>query len=275
MKKALLLLAIACVSVTTAVAQKKEKEIRYAKLYYKNATVDGNEVSITVDNAVSTEGETKFKLKITNKTADYIIYKPEESKFIINGKEAAPKEKWLILKPNETDFRVINLKGAYNTVKSYSFVAGGLYKVTPGAEPIAAPDFKLPASQNDFTAGDFACSMTNVSKETDNTQVRFKCTYNGSKIGFIMPMKAAVRMPDGNEYANAKKNSPVLLMKGENDAFTLGWERMQGGKAMDMQKVEMTILWRNTFSEGTLTKLDALTLNLEFDEAMSNEKGKK
>ena len=58
----------------------------YDKLFYKDIIKETGDITITVDNAVSTAGETKFKLKITNKTNDYMIYKPTESKFIVNGK---------------------------------------------------------------------------------------------------------------------------------------------------------------------------------------------
>ncbi len=55
--------------------------------------------------AVSTEAGTKFKIKIQNKTNDYIIYKAEESKFVINGTEVQPKEKMLLIEPNESGSR--------------------------------------------------------------------------------------------------------------------------------------------------------------------------
>ncbi|MES2593246.1 MAG: hypothetical protein V4608_15290 [Bacteroidota bacterium] len=273
MKKILITLAAITCTVSAALAQ---KEIKYEKLYYKNATAENSEVSILIDNAVSTAGETKLKLKITNKTNDYIIYKPEESIFIINGKEMKPKEKWLILSPNESDFKVVNMKGEnYNAVKNYAFTVAGLYKVTVGDKAITAPDFKLPPSKNDFKAGNFDCSLVKVYKETDATDAKFKCTYTGNNVGFIYPAKIAVKMPDGNDYANAKaKSKPVMLMKGEEDTFTLHWDKFNGGKAMDMQFVEMMIKWNDAFAEGTTEKMKSETIQLEFDQATSDAKAK-
>jgi hypothetical protein len=240
-------------------------------------TKETNEVKITVDNAVSTAGETKFKLKITNLTGDYIVFKPEESKFIVNGKETMPKEKWLIIKPNESDFRVINLKGAgYNEVKSYSFVVGGLYIASTKGTAVEAPNFDLPASKNDFEAGSFKTTMSNIYKESDRTEVKFKSAYNGQKIGFIQPAKVAVKMPDGKEYANAKSKADIILLtKGQDDSFTLKWERMEGGKSMDMQKVPMTIIWHDAYSESELKGLNAEKIDMEFDQANTELKNKK
>ncbi len=282
MKKTILTIMIASMLSSMTFAQKKEKEVKYDKMYYKNLTKETDDITITVDNAVSTDGETKFKLKIENKTGNFLIYKPEESKFIVNGKEMKAKEKVLIIKPNSSDFRIINLKGdKFNSMKTYSFVMDGLYSVSPDSKGITAPDFKLPPSTNDFSAGSFKCSMTKLYKESDATDVKFKCAYNGSKIGFIDPSKAAVKMPDGNEYATVKQTSmlggaqgPIMLMKGEDDSFNLKWDRMEGGKKMDMQKVEMTILWREAFSESAPVKMNVETLVMEFDEIVSNEKGK-
>lgn len=267
-------LAIAFGNAATA-----QKEKKYEKLYYNNITQESDKYTIEVDNAVSTAGETKFKLKITNKTGDYLIFKPEECKFTINGKDVAPKEKWLIIKPFSNDFRIINCKGPdYNKVKSYSFSADGIYTASPKGTVAKADDYKLPPSSNDFSAGDFKCTLDKLSKETDKTEAKFKVVYSGNKVGFIDPLKSAAKMPDGNEYA-AKYSSgllggsgPIMLMKGENDSFTIKWERMEGGKKMDMQKVDMIVQWRETFTEAPLEKAKGSILNFEFDQATSDAK---
>lgn len=274
MKKTVLQIALALLTLGTATAQ---KEVKYEKLFYKDVTKETNEVKITVDNAVSTAGETKFKLKITNLTGDYIVFKPEESKFIVNGKETMPKEKWLIIKPNESDFRVINLKGAgYNEVKSYSFVVGGLYIASTKGTVVEAPNFDLPASKNDFEAGNFKTTLSNIYKESDRTEVKFKSAYNGQKIGFVQPAKVAVKMPDGKEYANAKSKADIIMLtKGQDDSFSLRWDKMEGGRAMDMQKVPMTIIWHDAYSESELKSLNAEKIDMEFDQANTEAKNKK
>ncbi len=267
---------IALTSMLTASAQ---KEIKYEKLYYKGSTIETNEVTITVDNAVSTEGETKFKLKIVNKTADYIMFKPEECKFIINGKESKPSEKPKTIAPNSSDWLIVNLKGAgYNAVKNYSFEIGGLYKVSTSGTVTKADDFKLPASKNDFKAGSFSLVMGKLTKESGKTEVKFDCSYNGDKVAIIFPNKIGVKMPDGNEYASVQptgllaKKGPIILTKGQTETLSGNWEKMAGGKAMDMQFVEMNIKWNDTFTEASLEKLKNETLNLEFDQAMSEGK---
>ncbi len=124
--------------------------------------------------------------------------------------------------------------------------------------------------------------MTNITKESDKTEVKFKCSYNGDKIGIIHNTRAGVKMPDGKEYANAKKpglleskSKEVLVMKGEEEIVNLKWERMEGGKTMDMQKVPMDIIWNGTFTEAPTVKIKGEQIDLEFDEAMTTSKMKK
>jgi hypothetical protein len=247
----------------------------YKKVYYKDTKIETNEATIEIVDAVATEKETKFKIKVINKTDDYLVYKPEESAFILDGKEMKPKEKMLFIQPNGSASRVINITGTYTSIRKYAYYVAGLYKASAKGEVVSAPDFKLPPSQNEFAAGSFNCSLVKLKKESDETTVKFKCRYNGNKIGIFNPKKAAVTMPTGSEYANARlKSEALILMKGAEDDFVLEWSRMPGGKAEDMQKVEMLIKWKDAFSETTLQPLGSHKADLEFDEALTKEKNK-
>ncbi len=256
MKKTLSIVALLIlISLNTVVAQKETK--------YKDAKIESDYVTVDLLDAVSTDAGTKFKLKIQNKTNDYIIYKAEESKFVINGTEVQPKEKMLLIEPNESGSRVINIKGAYNAVKNYSFVVDGLYKVSPSGHNLSVADFKLPAAQNNFTAGNFNCTLLDAEKKTAKSVAKFKCVYNGDKMGFVYPSKVTVKMPDGNEYANMHtKPKPIIFMKGEDDHFVLAWEKMKGGRDMDMQLVDMILIWHDAFVEATPQKLKATKVDM-------------
>jgi hypothetical protein len=113
--------------------------------------------------------------------------------------------------------------------------------------------------------------MLDLSKETDKTTVKFECRYTGDKVGVIHPGRAAIRLPDGTEVANAKsKSNPVMLMKGESKKISLAWNRMEGGKATDMQKIKLMIVWHNSFIESDMIKVKPVTLDFKIDEAKSN-----
>jgi hypothetical protein len=190
-----------------------------------------------------------------------------------------PSEKWLVISPNESDFRIINMKGAgYNAVKTYSFLMDGLYKVSASGKGIEAPEYKLPVSKNEFKAGDYTVKLNKLYKESDATNLKLDITYTGEKMGIVNGEKAAVLMPDGKEYAAVRpkgllaKSGPMLLKKGQTETISLNWERMEGGKAMDMQKVDMIVKFNDMFTEAVPEKLKPETLSFEFDEAATNAK---
>ncbi len=284
MKKLTLGIAFIACTFSMVFSQKKDNGVKYEKVFYKNSTIETNEATITVDDAVSTDKETKFKIFISNKTRDYIIYKPQESKFIIDGKELTPKNKnWEVIRPNDVGSIVVSLPGAgYKDVRNYTFTMDGIYRVAIGESSIPAEDYKLPPSQNEFKIGDFSMSMIKLDKETDKTIVKFKCTYNGTKVGVVNPLRIGVKMPDGNEYACVKptglfaRSYPLFIFPGESESFNVIWDgdRMPKGKANDMQKVDMFIKWNAAFAEVSPLKLKSETLTLEFDEDKSNEKGR-
>ena len=267
MKKTLLFItAFTCLYVSLE-AQTKEK--KYKEIAYKDIASEYGDMAVSTNNGISNKEMTKFKLKIVNKTNDILLYKPEESSFKLEGKEVKPKEKWLFIYPIESDFRVVNAMGP-DFLVPYSFVLGGVYKISTSAKGIDAPDFQLPASQNEFTAGGFNCTMSSLTKESDKTEVKFECKYMGDKVGVIQPARAAIKLPDGTEIANEKtKSQPIIVMKGKSEKVSFKWNRMEGGKAQDMQKIKLIILFRQTFSEVEPVKLKEETLQFVIDEALS------
>ncbi len=263
--KALIVLTSVCLACGSSQAQKK-----YEKIVYQDVSKDGEGITVTAKDAVANKEMTKFKLKIANKSDDIIIFKPEESKLKANAKEFTPKEKNMEVAPTETDGKVINFTGTDFLVNSYAYEMSGIYKVSTTTNAVQTADFQLPPSQNEFKTGNFTCTMVDLSKETDKTAVKFECRYTGDKVGVIHPGRAAVKLPDGTEIANAKSNgNPILLEKGESKKFTLYWNRMQGGRATDMQKIKLMVIWRNTFVESEMVKLKPVLLDLKIDEAVS------
>ena len=262
MKKTITFLTVL---VCLAGANQAQKEKKYKEIFYKDITLEAEDFTATTNNGFSDKEATKFKLKIANKTNDILMYKPEESTFKAGDKEAKPKEKVLFVYPGESDHRVVNLVSPDFLVTNYSFIMGGVYKITTKGTVAEVADFKI-GSSNEFESGGFTCTQTSLTKETDKTEAKFDCRYTGSKIGVIQPGKAVVKMPDGTEIANEKKSStPIVLLKGKSEKITFKWNRMEGGKATDMQKVNMVILFRGTFTEADAVKLKDETLNLELD----------
>jgi hypothetical protein len=237
--------------------------------------IENNDVKIAINDAVSTPSGVKFKIRIYNKTNSYIIYKPAESIFRIGGKDLHPEEKWLIIRPNDDDSKVVDLKGPeYLIPENFNFVMEGMYKFSTDVKGVNAEDFKLPASRNDFKAGGFDIGLVKNKKTTARTDATFKVKYVGDKIGVFEPNKVNMKMPDGKEYANYHSNKkPLIFAKGEEDDITVAWKDIPNTSG-DMQKDEMMIIWKDAFKEITPDKMLPLTLNVMFDEETTKTKNK-
>jgi hypothetical protein len=270
MKKLTAILSVFILTTIFGFSYKENSPAKSDKIYYKETQIETDDYTLMIVAGVSTDNETKFKLKIVNKTASFLTYNGAESKFIINGASYEVKEKPLMVEPYQTASKVINLKGeGYNKVKSYTFLLSGIYKINPNTTPILGEDYKLPAAKNTADIGPFTLTLNKLTKETDKTLIKFDCVYNGEKSGFIYPIKMAVKMPDGKDYATVKKEKPILLLKGQTEDFTLLWERMPGGKANDMQLVDMFVKWNDAFSEADKVKAKDETFTLNIDEEKS------
>jgi hypothetical protein len=265
MKKAICLVWFFGLINTFCFAQKE-------RTFYKEVQVSTPDYDLIIVDAVANPEETKFKIKIINKSASYLSYNPLESKFIINNTEyPVVNEKPLMIEPYKTESKVINLKGVgYNAVKNYSFVVSGIYKLI-NISIITGDDYKLPPAATAFNIGPYSITVEKLNKETDKTTVRFVYVYNGEKTGLVYPMKASVKMPDGKEYGTVKKERNVLVLKGQSDDFTLAWERMPGGRANDMQLVDMMVKWNAVFNEADKEKTPDATLALAIDEVKTNK----
>ena len=243
---------------------------QYEKVYYNDTTFETEYYKIEIDNVVALPKEVKFRMSITNKTNDWVMYNSDESKIEIGGNALATKDKFILIAPHDSKKKVMRAVGAkLNDARSFNFVCGGFYKVALNTAE-KTPIFRLPASANEFVAGNFKITLANSLKETGRTDVKFKVTYNGEGMGFVSPAKVSVEMPDGNLYATTRSKADVIALKrGETESFQASWDRMEGGSKMDMQLVEMLIHFEGVFQESTQTKVEATTIPLRWNDALT------
>jgi hypothetical protein len=247
----------------------------YKKLFYRDQVIENNDIKIMIIDAVAYPAGIKFKVKIYNKTNDYIVYKPSESIFKISGKSFNPEEKWLIIRPNDEDDQTIDLKGPnYMVAENFNLVMEGMYKFSTEVKGVNTPDFILPAKKNDFKAGGFDITLVKSKKTTAKTDAVFKTKYMGDKIGVFEPKKITMKMADGKEYENYLSNKkPRIYAKGEEYDVVVAWKDIPATSG-NMEKEEMTILWKDAFKEITPDKMLPLTLTVMFDEEVTKLKNK-
>ena len=250
------LLAISLLIGINFFAQKKEKKPDEGLKYlYKEATVETDDYNVYIKDIVAVGKQLKFKIKIFNKTNDFLLIKPTEISFVSGDKTVFSLDKTIVVQPNEEETEVIDFKGTEMQVDKFLIEIKGVYKASAGGQIIRTPNFNLPPTKNDFTIGNFTCTLNKHESKTDKAFGKFECVYAGDGIGIINPNKCIAIMPNGTDNPNAKKSKILILEKGKSDDFTAVFNEVPG--AGDLQKKSIAINWNETFRESKLSKLNS------------------
>lgn len=270
MKK--LLLACGLILGMASFAQKDKKVDEKYTYVYKELSFETDDYKVYVVDAVAQATYIKFKIKVFNKTNDYLVFRPQEIVLAGNGQNIAGTDKQFTIAPNDESSRVIDFKGTGMQQEKFTLDLKGVYKVAANAPAVPAPNFDLPPSKNDFKAGNFNCKLLDNKMKTDKTVAKFGCTYEGDGIGILDPYKCSAIMPNKQDNANSKKYTGVLLEKGKYEDFFVHFNEVSG--AGDMQKNPISIKWNDTFKESKLTPMKAAGIELLMDPVKTSERNK-
>lgn len=259
--KSILLATILLTGLSLFSQEKKEEK----KVMYKEATAETDDYKIYIVDAVAYPAQSKFKMKVFNKSNDYLLIKPSEIKFMSGDKLLSSTDRTFVVAPNDEASLVIDYKDKNMQVDKYSLDVKGIYKASAGGKIAETPNFELPPSKNEFSTGNFSCTLKKNDSKTDKTVSRFECAYNGDGVGVINPAKTVAVMPNGADNPNSKKNKAMVIEKGVVEDFTLVFLEVKG--AGDMQKKPIQVKWGETFRESKLMPLKGVKIDLEKETA--------
>ena len=245
------------ISSISSFAQYSEDHPKHEN-HYSVETIETSDVLIEFENAHSQQTFTTVKLKVTNKTSDYILYKSNESTFIyahgdfkVNG-AGVLKHKNILIEPNSIESITLKLTGGNSFhVKDLKLDLKGFYKVKAKGNVIAVPDFKLPAETNNFVASPFECFLKKSIKEAEETIAVFECTYKGSQVGMINSTLLSFANDNSTiNYVNViRKDKVEIIHNGE--IFKFKAVARIPKKIFDMQLNTMIIKWNSSFIESS------------------------
>jgi len=252
------------------------QDTKHTNYYKAPAPIENEQYSLSFDDVVSRMGDAKFAFKLKNLTTDYLIIDKGASAFVIDGKEFKDKDKEIILPPSKTHNGVFRVADETNYhVDKYTFKFDGVSLLPADGKVHEAPNFKLPASTNEITFGDFTVKLKKLKKESQETVATFEVKYTGDEFGIVDGSKLAVTIPDKgtNEFANDAKNQDgELLRKGKTCTVKAVFHIP--GKYSDMQFANMEILWRGTFQSSSPTKVEGGSVEMELDPGLTAAKNK-
>lgn len=264
--------------LTNAIAQRAITDPKHEN-HYKLNNINTDELSIEFSDAHSQQAFTQVKIKIVNKTNDYILLKPEELAFKYEFGEFKPgsnilQGKFTLVEPMGTRTRTLKVTGGSNFhVEKLTASLGGFYKIKADAKSLDAPDFKLPAAANDFAVGNCKCALEKISKETKETTTRFRCSYTGKNVLMMDEKKSVLKIESGQEFANDdRKAHSVLLLPGDDAKIDATFH--VPAKTTDMQLANMFIVWKGTFTESIPQKISLADVNFTLDPVVTEVKNR-
>ena len=247
---------------TSAVAQITETDPRHENHYKYVAPIVTDEIKVEITNMHSQMNFSQIKLRITNKTNDFMALKSDEIVFLINGVDYRPQGKVYMIGPRDYITRTIRVDGDNRFhVGSYSVSFGGFYKIPTDGKTKLAENFTLPNSTNNFEFEAFQCKVAGrIVQNTQITELPLRCTYTGNKVGLIEASRISVKLEDGQEFANINTGSKIknLITTGSTDVLFPGEQTKITSvfripaKTADMQFSVLSVNFNDTFSETEL-----------------------
>ena len=262
MKRYFLTLLLGVSLFTQAQQSKKGIDPKYV-FCYKQTSFSTEDYKIYIEDAINEDGLSKLKIRIFNKTNDYLIFKPNDIVFKIGTQEITCKEKQIVILHNEEGWKLISVKGKGFQEEKYTLEIKNMYKISATTAAIKMEDMSLPLTKPDFTADKFKCTIKKADLKTDKSILRCECVYEGDGIGILTPSKSVVVMPKGQENPNVDKFKSALLEKGKGESFLMEFREMKGGG--DMQKGPLKLIWNDTFKDSKKEPIAGAKINLELD----------
>ena len=282
MKKVLLSLCLGVFFAGFASAQKVDP--KHTNFYFTQ-TIDNPDYSIEIVDVVSKLDYCKMKVKITNKSNDYLMFKYGDVE-LTNASGSYKPKKALdfsthkgneIIEPKDKANIVLTFDGSNMHQDEFKLVLNGLSKFSSKGTDFEANDFNLPANTNEVSAGPFKVTLKALDKETKLTIVRFNAEYKGDEkhIGLIEANKIVCKTSKGQEWARTnRRDKTVVLLDGENDKFNLYYEIDKGASGIDMQFDNMALVFKDAFRESAIAPIPAQSLGFKVDPGMTAGKNK-
>lgn len=270
--KHLFLCTLLAIAISAAAQDKPFKVDPGYRYVYKETTLETDDYKIYVEDGLSVESKAKFRVRVFNKTNDYLMIKPSDITFVIDGKNFTSTDKPFFVVPNDEATKVIDAKGNGMQVNKYTVEIKNVYKLAANSPSLKTNDFEIPLSAKSFTAGNFKCDVKSAAIKTEKTLLKFECIYTGDAIGILAPTTAAAIMPRGQENPNANRNKGMLLEKGKSDNFLLDFKEVKNGG--DMQREKFKIKWNDTFKESKPEPIAGGKFDMDMDPVKTSEKNK-
>ncbi len=240
---------------------------------YEEKIFDNPDYKLYVVGSFSRADILKVRLRVFNKSKNIIYIKPEEMRFVVNGKTIAGKGRTIVVQPDGDEARLIDVEGDMDMrCDKFEIVLNGVYKIDPkAAEVVKAETTEVDGSSaTPVTASTlFKCNTTVALSNKEKSFAKYSCVYTGDKIGVIEPGNTVAVMSSGTKnYNSYPRNELFALEKGDPQTITIEFRKLNGaGNLTDGYKVE----WNNVFKVGKTEAYDVNRATIAMDLVKSDK----
>lgn len=274
----ILTLAVVAASVLSASAQKgkdNNTNPKHTNYYRAVDNIETPEVILDMKDAVAKMDYFKFRVKFSNKTADFISVAAGQSVFTVDGKAHSPKDRVFFLDPFDSSSKTLQVDGGGTNfhVDNVDVKFNGFSRIPAKGQVVDVEGFLLPAAKNSISAGDFEINMKNLVKETKRTYVAFEVTYNGQDFGIVDQSKISVMTEDGQVFATVQSKEKIKVL-GPGEKTTLRATFTIQAHIVDMQFANLTVLWNDCFQISKAIPFNVPGVSFEIDPGLTAGKNK-
>ncbi|MBD79878.1 MAG: hypothetical protein CL840_13270 [Crocinitomicaceae bacterium] len=241
--------------------------------HFKNPdAVETDQYKIEFEDVMAENNFAKLKVKITNKTKQYLLVDLSKVVFRFDHGEYSPKGKTLIIEPIKSKSKVLEVKGEGGFhVEKFSIAFEYIATLPLTGEPIPINNFRLPPNSKEFMTGPVSCAMGKLKKESRITSTTFSCKYLGDKYMVVNPLSITAVIESGKSFPNVAKTGgglssmmgPGVMQKGDKKKVPV--EFRISTKIIDMQFATFYVVWNETFSESEPTVIEGASADFEID----------
>lgn len=191
---------------------------------------------------VSDRGYASYRIKITNKTYDYLLVRTKSSSI----SSASACDNYLhIIDPNTSKVKIFRFFDGYNH-KNYVINFDRVLKIPFNHNIIEVADTKLTDDVDTFSFPDYNCKLLKSKIRTNEIVAKFDCTYTGDSIAVLDPKKSVLRLSNGERLENIKKYDPTILINNQHEDFQVVYPVLTKISKDDLKK-GVDIIWKDTF----------------------------
>ncbi len=243
---------------------------QFKVVFYKEVTFETPDYKLYLVRCFTRENELKIKIRIFNKTKDYIYIKPGEIEINIQGEILKTDSKPVIVQPDGDEAKLMDYIGKQDLrCDNFEVVLNGFYKIPVDGDVYLMQNTPLPEKiGTEITAGDINCTLKDVDVTAKKAFAKFNCIYNGDKVAIIDASKCQAEMANGNKVNNAVQSSMSfvktegqILEKGEAKDIKLDYKFNNTGKFND----GMGVKWNHTFTQSNKMAYKVIKVPMQLD----------